>query len=106
MIELALVTVLLAPAAPAPPLWTDDGSVLEIPLAHRDRDRVDAGVLRVDRRRGVLTWRGLDEEIGCRLRLEAPLADVAGVEESRGPGLTVTFRRGTVRELTLIPAAR
>jgi hypothetical protein len=108
MLELALVTLLLAPASPAPPepaLWTDDGSVLEVPLAHRERDRVDAGVLRLDRRRRVLTWQGLDEAIGCRLRLEVPLADVAGVAESRGPGLTLTLRSGAVRELTLIPPA-
>jgi hypothetical protein len=104
---LAALLPLVAPTTSAspPPLWTDDGTVLEVPLAHRDRDRVDAGVLRIDRRRQVLTWEGLREEIGCGLRLEVPLRDVRGVAESRGVGLTLTLRSGPVRELVLIPPA-
>ena len=116
MLDLVLAAVpfiLLSAPAPAPsasplppaPLWTDDGTVLDVPLAHRDRDRVDAGILRVDRRRRILTWEGLPEEIGCPLRLEVPIDDVRGVAESRGVGLTLTLRSGPVRELILIPPA-
>lgn len=115
MIDLVLATLpsILLSLAPAPsssapppaPLWTDDGTTLEIPLAHGDRDRVDAGILRVDRRRRVVTWEGLREEIGCSLRLEVPFDDVRGVSESRGVGLTLTLREGAVRELILIPPA-
>ncbi len=97
-----------APSASPPPaaaLWTDDGTILEVPLAHRDRDRIDAGILRVDRRRRVLTWEGLPEEIGCGLRVEARLDDVRGIAESRGVGLTLLLRSGPVRELVLIPPA-
>jgi hypothetical protein len=86
MIDLVAATVLLslapAPSAsPLPPaaLWSDDGTILEVPLAHRDRDRIDAGILRVDRRRRVVTWEGLKDEIGCGLRVEAPLDDVRAV---------------------------
>jgi hypothetical protein len=98
----------LAPASASTPpaaLWTDDGTILTVPLAHRDRDRVDAGILRVDRGRRVVTWEGLPEAIGCRLRLEAGFDDVRGVAESRGVGLTLTVRGGAVRELILIPPA-
>jgi hypothetical protein len=89
--------------APAAELWTDDGTILEIPLAHRDRERIDAGILRVDRRRRMLTWEGLPEAMGCALRLEARFDDVRGVAEARGVGLTLTVRGGPVRELVLIP---
>ena len=112
MIDLVAATVLFslapAPAAsplPAAALWTDDGTILEVPLAHRDRDRIDAGILRVDRRRRVLTWEGLPEEIGCGLRVEAPLDDVRGIAESREVGLTLQLRSGPLRELVLIPPA-
>lgn len=94
---------------PPPPtaLWTDDGNLLEIPLAHRDRDRVDAGIPRVDRRRRVITWEGLPETIGCGLRVEAAYGDVRGIAESRGAGAGLTLRlgRGAMRELVLIPPA-
>jgi hypothetical protein len=104
------ILLVLAPAPstsplPAAALWTDDGTVLEVPLAHRDRDRIDAGVLRIDRRRRVLTWQGLAEEIGCGLRVEARLEDVRGIAESRGVGLTLQLRNGPVREMVLIPPA-
>lgn len=112
LVVAALPSILLSLApAPSPPplpaaaLWTDDGTILEVPLAHRDRDRIDAGILRIDRRRRLMTWAGLPEEIGCGLRLEVPFDDVRGVAESRGVGLTLTFRRGPVRELILIPPA-
>lgn len=109
MIALAAFALFAAatPVSPPPPapLWTDDGTVLEVPLAHRDRARVDAGVLRIDRRRRVMTWAGLPEAMGCALRLEVPFEDVRGVAESRGVGLTVTLRSGTVRELVLVPPA-
>jgi len=104
-ILLAIAPAPSASPAPAAVLWTDDGTVLEVPLAHRDRDRIDAGVLRIDRRRRVLTWQGLPEEIGCRLRVEAPLDDVRGIAESRGAGLTLRLRSGPARELVLIPPA-
>jgi hypothetical protein len=112
MIELVAAALLLtlAPAtsaSPLPPaaLWSDDGTILEVPLAHRDRDRIDAGILRVDRRRRVVTWEGLKEEIGCGLRVEAPFDDVRGIAESREVGLTLLLRGGPVRELVLIPPA-
>jgi len=106
---LAVLPVLLisgVPSSPAPaPLWTDDGNLLAVPLAHRERDRIDAGVLSIDRRRRVVTWSGLAEEIGCRLRLEAGFDDVRGIETSRGAGLTLTLRSGAVREMILAPPA-
>src|SRR3954471_2071797 len=108
MIAIALAALVLA-ASPEPSpspdaLWSDDGNVLEIPLAHRDRDRVDAGLLRIDRRKRVLTWDGAPGEIGCALRVEASLDDVA-VAEARGPGLTLTLKTGPVPEMTFIPPA-
>ena len=53
----------------------------------------------------MLTWEGLKEEIGCGLRVEAPLDDVRGIAESREVGLTLQLRSGSVRELVLIPPA-
>ena len=108
MVEIAALVYWLA-AAPEPSpspdaLWSDDGTVLEIPLAHKDRDRVDAGLLRLDRRRRLLTWEGAPGAIGCALRVEASFDDVA-VAEALGPGFVLTLSAGPVRDMTLIPPA-
>jgi hypothetical protein len=108
MIEMVLALVIVG-AAPEPSpspdaLWSDDGAVLEVPLAHRDRDRVDAGLLRIDRGKRVLTWEGAPADIGCALRIEASLDDVS-IAEARGPGLVLSLKTGAVREMTLIPPA-
>lgn len=109
MIEIVLAVLVIAASpdkSPSPDagLWSDDGTVVEVPLAHRDRDRVDAGLLRIDRRKRVLTWEGAPGEIGCALRVEASLDDVT-IAEARGPGLILSLKRGAVREMTLVPPA-
>jgi hypothetical protein len=71
-----------APAAPAAADWMmeDPAGVLQLRLAHAEPRRPpDGGVLRVDPNRRVVTWEGVESEVGCRQQLEAPFARVRGV---------------------------
>jgi hypothetical protein len=86
------------------PDWmTDEGGVLELKLAHNDKDRPDGGLLRVDRNRRLLLWEGIPGDIGCRLKVEAKFEDVEAVKVGDEAGFTVELKKGRPRKLVLIP---
>jgi hypothetical protein len=93
-----------APAADVTADWmTDEGGVLELKLAHNDKDRPDGGLLRVDRNRRLLLWEGIPGDIGCKLRIEAKFDDVVAVRFGDEAGFTVELKNGKPRKLVLIP---
>jgi hypothetical protein len=93
-----------APAADVSTDWmSDEGGVLELKLAHNDKDRPDGGLLRVDRNKRVLLWQGIGGDIGCKLKVEAKFEDVEAVRVGDGAGFTVELKRGKPRKLVLIP---
>jgi hypothetical protein len=102
----AMTAAALATSAPAADLsadWmTDEGGVLELKLAHNDKDRPDGGLLRVDRNKRLLLWEGIPGDIGCKLRVEAKFDDVVAVRFGDGAGFTVELK-GKPRKLVLIP---
>ena len=81
---------------------TDQGSVLEMRLAHRDTIRVDGGTLRVDRERRTVAWEGAPNEIGCTRPWQAPFDDVTDVRVD-APGFLVGLRNGPEKEVRLAP---
>jgi len=74
------------PAAAAPPsvdwMVEDRAGVLQLRLAHAEPGRrPDGGVLRVDPNRRVVTWQGVEGEVGCRRTLEAPFARIRAIRD-------------------------
>src|SRR5438445_12682930 len=66
---------------------SDSAAVLEVRLAHADRDRVDGGTLRLDRTKRLVTWVGAPGDIGCKPKLESTLEAVQSVTTEDGrPG--------------------
>jgi hypothetical protein len=93
-----------APAADVSPDWmSDEGGVLELKLAHSDKDRPDGGVLRLDRNKKLLTWEGIPGDIGCKQKVEAKFDDVEAVRVGDGAGFTVELKHGKPKKLVLIP---
>jgi hypothetical protein len=93
-----------APAADVSPDWmSDEAGVLELKLAHSDKDRPDGGLLRLDRNKRLLTWQGIPGDIGCKLKVEAQFDDVEAVRVGDGAGFTVELKHGKPRKLVLIP---
>src|SRR5512132_128425 len=89
-ILVAITVVVLgtnAPAADLSPDWmSDEGGVLELKLAHNDKDRLDGGVLRLDRNKRLLLWPGIPGDIGCKVKVEAKFEDVEAVRVGDGAG--------------------
>lgn len=102
---IAAMSAALAPSAPAAdPEWiTDEGGVLELKLAHQDKDRPDGGLLRVDRARRLLLWEGIPGDVGCKLKVEAKFEDVEAVRLAEGAGFSVELKKGKPKKLVLIP---
>jgi hypothetical protein len=93
-----------APAAELSPDWmTDEGGVLELKLAHDDKDRPDGGLLRLDRNKRLLLWEGIPGDIGCKLKVEAKFEDVEAVRVGEQAGFTVELKKGKPKKLVLIP---
>ena len=93
-----------APDADVGPDWmTDEGGVLELKLAHNDKDRPDGGLLRLDRNKRLLLWQGIPGDIGCKLKVEAKFDDVEAVRVGDGAGFTVELKHGKPKKLVLIP---
>ena len=93
-----------APAADLSPDWmSDEGGVLELKLAHNDKDRPDGGLLRLDRNKRLVLWQGIPGDIGCKLKVEAKFEDVEAVRVGDGAGFTVELKHGKPRRLVLIP---
>jgi hypothetical protein len=106
-ILVAITVVVLgtsAPAADLSPDWmSDEGGVLELKLAHNDKDRPDGGLLRLDRNKRLLLWQGIPGDIGCKVKVEAKFEDVEAVRVDDGAGFTVELKHGKPRRLVLIP---
>jgi len=84
-----------APAADLSPDWmSDEGGVLELKLAHNDKDRPDGGLLRLDRNKRLVLWQGIPGDIGCKLKVEAKFEDVEAVRVGDGAGFTVELKHG------------
>jgi hypothetical protein len=100
----ALAFVLLLEASRTPPrdwIAVRDGAV-ELALVHRERDRLDGGILTVDPRRRVVLWKGIAGDVGCRLEVEASFDDVRSVAVGE-PGFALEFRKGKGPRMLLIP---
>ena len=94
----------MAPAADLSPDWmSDEGGVLELKLAHNDKDRPDGGLLRLDRNKRLVLWQGIPGDIGCKLKVEAKFEDVEAVRVGDGAGFTLELKHGKPRKLVLIP---
>lgn len=92
-------------AAPPSSLdWmSEDEGVLELRLAHDEKDRPDGGTLRIDSNKRIVVWQGIQGEFGCKLKVEAPFEDVDAVSVGEEAGFTIVFKRGKNRKLVLIP---
>jgi hypothetical protein len=100
---LAFAAVVPGPAHGDGVDWmAEQGTVLEMKLAHRDTVRVDGGTLRVDRERRTVSWEGAPNEIGCAREWQASFDDVTGVRAD-APGFLIGLRSGPVREVRLAP---
>ncbi len=83
---------------------TDDGNVLELKLAHLDKNGPDGGILRIDRGKKVVSWDGIPGEIGCKLKVEATFDDVKSVSlDDYQAGFVVELKKGKTKKLVLIP---
>jgi len=104
LLIMAAAAGLAASAPAADPEWmTDEGGVLELKLAHNDKDRPDGGLLRVDRNKRLLLWEGIPGDIGCKLKVEAKFEDVEAVRLADGAGLTIELKKGKPKRLVLLP---
>lgn len=66
--------MIAAPTAdPAREWMSDEDGVLELKLAHLEKDAVDGGVLRIDRSGRKLTWSGIPGEMGCKSKIDVSL---------------------------------
>jgi hypothetical protein len=83
---------------------TDDGTVVELKLAHMDKDRLDGGILRIDRAKRLVLWEGVPGDIGCKAKVEAKFEDVKSVDtDDRQAGFELEVKKGNPRKLRLIP---
>ncbi|HEV8254787.1 MAG TPA: Ig-like domain-containing protein [Vicinamibacteria bacterium] len=101
MLLAAVVFLAAAPAVPSGDWLTEESGLLELKLAHQERDRPDGGILRIDGLRRLVLWEGIPGDLGCRQRIEAPFETVKSVRAARTAGFTLELHDG--RKLTFLP---
>jgi hypothetical protein len=69
-----------------------DGNVLVLKLAHDHGLRIDGGVLSVNPTARVISWHGIEGEVGCKESLEVPFDKVRGVRPTEGAGFALLLR--------------
>jgi hypothetical protein len=107
------LSTLVLGLALAPPLafgagnsdWlTDESGVLELKLAHLDKNGPDGGILKLDRTKRTVLWQGAGgDDIACKVKVEISFDDVKDVSTASGPGFILDLKKGKPKRLTLIP---
>ncbi len=82
---------------------SEDEGVLELKLAHEEKNRPDGGILRIDSRKRLVQWEGIPDEVGCKLKVEAPFDEVKNISVSDLAGFVLEFKKGKNKKLVLIP---
>ena len=91
-------------APPSSVDWmSEEEGVLELRLAHDEKERPDGGTLRIDSNKRTVVWEGIPGEFGCKLKVEASFDDVDGISTGEEAGFVLAFKRGKNRKLVLIP---
>jgi hypothetical protein len=79
--------------AAATSVWLNlDGSVLVLKLAHDEGGRSDGGILSINPATRVVTWRGIDGDLGCKDSFDAPFDKVRAVRTTKPLGFTLSIR--------------
>jgi hypothetical protein len=82
---------------------TDEGGVLDIKVALADKGAACGGALMIDRNKKMLVFEGAPGEIGCKLKLEEPFAEVKSVKTGDGAGFLLELKKGKQKKLLMIP---
>jgi hypothetical protein len=68
-----------------------DGNVLVLKLAHDHGGRTDGGILSVNPTTRVISWHGIEGEVGCKETLDVPFEKVRSVRTAEGAGFVLTL---------------
>lgn len=102
----ALVVTALAtsPARAADPWIIDENGVLQMMLAHEEKNGPDGGLLTLDRNKKTIKWEGAPGEHGCKLKVEGAFDAVKSVKDNgREAGFVLEMKEGKPRKLVLLP---
>lgn len=98
-----LILLLATGVPPATEWMSEEGGLLELKLAHSEKNGPDGGILRLDTLRRLILWEGIPGELGCKERIEASFEDVRSVSAGRDAGFVLEFRRAIGKKLVLLP---
>lgn len=82
---------------------TDEGGVVDIKVALADKGAACGGALMIDRNKKMLVFEGAPGEIGCKLKLEEPFAEIKSVKTGDGAGFLLELKKGKQKKLLMIP---
>jgi hypothetical protein len=82
---------------------SDDGGVLDIKVALADKGAACGANLVLDRNKKTILVEGAPGEIGCKLKIEEPFAEVKSVKTGDGAGFLLELKKGKQKKLLMIP---